>query len=506
LVDALVEIGDTVSEVVIALDQGSSSSRALAVNAKGRVIARAQYPVESFFPKPGWVEHDPAELSRTLERALDDVLEKVPKSARIVGVGIAAQRSTVVLWDAKTGRPACMAPSWMDGRASEIIAPLQSRQTEIHEKTGLYATPFYSAPKIRYLLDHEPKARALAEEGRLRIGPVTTYLLWKLTGGDVFRVDPALAQRMLLFNIQEGDWDNDMLALFNIPRAALPDVAPTTGDWGELKRKGREMRVLAVMGDQQSAAFGQGGDVEGLGVLNYGTGAFFLLHTGEKRHHIPGLLTSVAWQRKDRPTSYFLEGTVHAAGTSFEWLKTLGLLSNSKAVDQACRKSTHRLWALQAIGGLGAPRWDYKTPTTFMGLQAKTRSEDIVRGVTESIALLVSDIVRAVRGKGLKVEHLRASGGLAKVDYLLQFQSDILQQRITRLQESEATALGAASMAAEVAGMPWADDLRSGAGEIVFEPAIDEQAAAAHLSAWTVFAEGQRKLAAELDKLGAFSS
>lgn len=490
------------SDVVIALDQGSSSSRALAFNEKGKVIARAQYPVKMSHPKPGFVEHDPLELARSLERALDDVLAALSSKDRVAALGFASQRSTVVLWDAESGKPVVPALSWMDGRAGNVVAKLSDRQEDVHERTGLYLTPFYSAPKVRHVLDHEPKARVLLEEGRLRIGPVSSYVLWRLSKGEVFATDPAMAQRMLLYNIRTGVWDERLLAMFGIPKECLPAVVPTAGSWAVIARKRRKLPLLAVMGDQQSAAYGQ--DVgEGVGVLNYGTGAFLLLHTGEKLHRIPGILTSVAWQKHGRPPSFFLEGTVHAVGTSFEWLrKNLGLLKNVKGVDAACRKSTHRVWALQAIGGLGAPRWDYKTPTVYMGLLSKTRPEDLVRGVTESIAFLISDIAAAISGAGLAIRELRASGGLARVDWLLQFQSDILQSRILRLRESEATAKGAAAMAAEEARLPWAANLRGGKFDAEFRPRMERQAAQKLLRGWRVFAEGQRELAASLRGLG----
>ncbi|MFH2203205.1 MAG: FGGY family carbohydrate kinase [Elusimicrobiota bacterium] len=490
-------------QVVVSLDQGSSSSRVLAFDSRGKAVARAQRAVKMRFPKPGWVEQDPESLVRTLETSLDEVLAELGPRTEIAAVGFAAQRSTIVLWDAKTGRPLLPAFSWMDGRAASVVAGLMDRQHDVHRRTGLYLTPYYSAPKIRWALDRDSKLRALADKGRLRIGPITTYALWKWTRGEVFAVDPAMAQRMLLFNIESGDWDDTLLALFAIPREALPEIVPTTGPWAAIRRKGRVLRLGAVMGDQQSAAYGQGGGVSGSGVLNYGTGAFFLLHTGERLHHIPGILTSVAWQRGGRRRSYFLEGTVHAAGTSYGWLKdNLGLLPDVRAVDAACRRSTQRIFALQAIGGLGAPRWDYDTPTVLMGLDSNTRPEDVVRGVTESLAFFIADIVDAIRTKGIEVRSLRASGGLASIHYLLQFQADMLRQPIVRLREQEATALGVASMAAQEAGLPWAERLCGGGRDREFRPAMPAQEADALLKAWRLFVECQRKTAAELRALG----
>ena len=496
------------SQVVIALDQGSSSSRALAFNEHGRVVARARFPVRTAYPKPGWVEHDAADLASTLERSLDAVLAALPPTTEVVAAGLAAQRSTVVLWDVRTGRPAAPAPSWMDARAAELVAPMAARkelQHEVHAKTGLYLTPYYSAPKIMHMLEHEPKARALADDGRLRIGPVSSYILWRLSKGEVFRTDPAMAQRMLLFDIRKSRWDEGLCSMFGVPPESLPRLAPNAGLWCEIRRGRRRFPILAVMGDQQSAALGQGGSEPGIGVLNYGTGAFFLLHTGQRCPRVPGLLTSVAWQRRRGPVCYFLEGTVHAAGTSFDWLKRyLGLLRDVRRVDSVCRKSTHRVLALQSIGGLGAPRWDYRTPTVFMGLRSKTRPEDIVRGVTESIAFLISDIVEAVRKSGHQVRELRASGGLARIDHLLQFQADLLQQKVSRLGEREATALGVASLAAEEADVPWAEALRTERVDTEFLPCMDPAKAIKLGKGWRKFVSAQQELSQSLSRLGVF--
>ncbi|HVE13396.1 MAG TPA: FGGY family carbohydrate kinase, partial [Elusimicrobiota bacterium] len=364
------------SELVLALDQGSSSSRALAFDARGRVAARAQFPVRTFFPRPGWVEHDAEDLFRTQARALDRVLAAIPARARVLGLGLAAQRSTIVLWDSRTGKPVCRAPSWQDARAAAAVAGLASRRDEVHEKTGLYPTPFYSAPKIRFLLDSNAAARRLLEAGRLRIGPVSTYILWRLSEGRIFACDPTMAQRTLLFDIRRGDWDPSLLGFFAIPRAALPALAPTMGPLGSIERSGRKVPVLAAVGDQQAAAAALGSR-PGLGVLNLGTGAFFLLNTGTDLRRVPGLLSSVAWRKAGEPCRYLLEGTVHAVGTSLEWLRQLGLLADPRRADAACRRSKQRLWALSAIGGLGAPRWDYSTPSAFWGLDARTRPEDL---------------------------------------------------------------------------------------------------------------------------------
>jgi len=490
-------------DCVIALDQGSSSTRALAVTERGRVAAMARRAVKTFRPRPGFVEHDAEQLARTAESALDEVLGRLSRKTSVAGLAIASQRSTVVFWDARTGKAAAPALSWQDGRAAGLLAPLLERRREIHERTGLYLTPYYSAPKIRFMLDSEPALKRLADAGRLRVGPVTTYLLWRLTRGEVFATDPTMAQRMLLLDLPTMNWDEALLALFGVPREALPKVRPTCGECAVLSRKGRKFPVLASIGDQQAAAAGQGADKAGCGVLNYGTGAFYLQHAGTRALRVPGLLTTIALQRRNAAPEFFLEGTVHAAGTAYSWLRdNFGLLKDVRKVDGLCRKSKERVWALHAIGGLGAPRWDYRTPTVWLGLSERTKPADIVRGVTESLAFLVCDIVAAVQGAGLEPATLKASGGMARIDALLQFQANLLRKPIHRLLESEATAFGAAYLAAQEAGRPWAGALLGSGADKEFSPLMSEEEASRLRAAWRVFVSAQQQLGAQMRELG----
>ncbi|MBI5596679.1 MAG: glycerol kinase [Elusimicrobia bacterium] len=492
-------------QVVIALDQGSSSSRALAFDERGRTAAWAQRPVRTRYPSPGRVEHDAMDLARTLEGALDTALDALPRATEEAALGLSCQRSTVVLWDADSGKPVLPAPSWQDARAAAWLAPLagdRDLQERVHAKTGLYLNPYYSAPKVRMLLEESAEARRLAASGRLRIGPVSTWVLWRLSKGEVFRADPTMAQRTLLFNLTTGDWDDELLSLFGVPRACLPALGPTAGDFGSFTRRGRTLRVTACIGDQQAAALGQGADEPGAGVLNYGTGAFFLLHTGTRLARVPGLLTSAAWQKAGEPCRYFLEGTVHAAGTSLDWLKThLGLLDDPRRADAACRRSRRRILALPAIGGLGAPRWDYRTPTVFWGLAQDASKDDIVRGVVEGLAFLIADGVAAARAAGHAPSSFKAGGGLAALDHLVRFQADLLQQPLARLKEREATALGAASLAAEAAGLPWHGALRAQKAGKVFKPTMAAEEARRLHGAWDRFVRAQQELAREIGPL-----
>ena len=269
---------------VIALDQGSSSSRALRFGRRGRITGHAQFALKSSMPAAGWLEHDPDQLWSSQKKALQAVLSD---GGRPEALAVAAQRSTVIFWDASHGKTAGPAISWQDGRAAALIQPLQRLQPMVHDRTGLYLTPFYSAPKIAWALKNNDAVRRLADAGRLRIGSVATYLVWKLTEGEVFATDPSHAQRSLLFDIDRLAWDQELCGAFGVPRDFLPEIRPSGGDWGGYHWKGARIPIRAVIGDQQAAALGLGASSEGEAALNYGTGAFLLLNTGEKRPRIP---------------------------------------------------------------------------------------------------------------------------------------------------------------------------------------------------------------------------
>jgi glycerol kinase len=485
-------------DLLLALDQGSSSSRAVLFDLKGRIVALAQRPVRTKRPKAGWAEHDPLELARTLEAALDAVLGKIGPRDRVLAAGLAVQRSTIVFCEKGTFKPAAPAPSWMDGRASEFTAPLQERQGEIHGLSGLYATPYYSAPKIRWFLDREPKVRALADSGRLLCAPVSTFIAARLTKGAVVAADPTCAQRTLLMNLETAAWDPGLLALFGLSAEILPSIRSSAGDWGVIERKGRKIPLLATVGDQQSAAIGLGASEEGDAVANYGTGAFLLRHTGPRPERAPGLLASSA-ATIGALRGYYLEGTVHAAGTSFEWLKdNLGLMKDARAIDEAFKRSKKRVLMLPAIGGLGAPRWDYKTKTAFFGLDSQTTKHDLVRATAEGLCMLLADAAAVMTAAGSPVTRARVAGGLSRSDAMMAFQADALGAVLERRKEVEATALGAAILAAKAAGLPEPEKMADARVEKSFAPKSDETARAKRRSDWTAFVESTQRLSREI--------
>lgn len=485
-------------DLLLALDQGSSSSRAVLFDLKGRIVALAQRPVKTKRPKAGWAEHDPLELARTLEASLDQVLSKLGPRDRVLAAGLAVQRSTIVFCEKGTFKPAAPAPSWMDGRAAEFVAPLQERQGEVHGLSGLYATPYYSAPKIRWFLDHDPKVRALADAGRLLCAPVSTFLAARLTKGVVVAADPTCAQRTLLMNLDTAAWDPGLLALFGLSAELLPSIRSSAGDWGLIERGGRTIPFLATVGDQQSAAIGLGAANEGDAVANYGTGAFLLRHTGPRPERAPGLLASAAATVGDL-RGYYLEGTVHAAGTSFEWLKdNLGLMKDAKAIDEAFKKSKRRVLMLPAIGGLGAPRWDYKTKTAFFGLDSQTTKHDLVRATAEGLCMLLADAAAVMTASGSPVTRARVAGGLSRADAMMSFQADALGATLERRKEVEATALGAAILAAKAAGLPDPEKMADARVEKTFAPKSDEQTRSRRRAEWTGFVEATQRLSREI--------
>lgn len=485
-------------DLIVALDQGSSSSRAVVFDLKGRVVALASRPVKTHRPKAGWAEHDANELASTLEASLDAVLSKLGPKDRVLGAGLAVQRSTIVFCDRATFKPVAPAPSWMDGRAAEFVAGLQDRQGEVHGLSGLYATPYYSAPKIRWFLDRAPKVRALADAGQLLCAPVSTFVAARLTKGAVVAADPTCAQRTLLMNLDTMSWDAGLLALLGLSAEILPSIRPSSGDWGVIERKGRKFPLLATVGDQQSAAIGLGASSEGEAVANYGTGAFLLRHTGPRPERAPGLLASAA-ATSGALRGYYLEGTVHAAGTSFEWLRdNLGLMKDAKAIDAAFKRSKRRVLALPAIGGLGAPRWDYKTKTAFFGLDSQTTGDDLVRAVAEGLCMLLADAAAVMTAAGSPVTRARVAGGLSRSDAMMSFQADALGAVLQRRKEVEATALGAAILAAKAAGISDADKMSDARVEKTFSPKSDETARAKRRAEWTAFVESTQRLSREV--------
>ena len=435
---------------IISLDQGSSSSRALVFDSQGRVIARAARAVNTIRPQEGLSEFDGWELLQGQLACLQEVLQQI-NAQEVIAISVATQRSTVVFWDRLTGKPLAPVLSWQDGRAQSQSAQADLPQEAVHNLTGLYKTPFYSAAKIAWVLQNIPSVRQAETEGRLCVGPVASYLIWHLTNGRVFACDPTLAQRTLLFNISSLNWEPQLLNAFGIRREILPNIKRTCDDYGTYANDGLSIPIRVCVGDQQ-AALKALRMVSGGACINYGTGAFFMRHTGTQCHLLPGLLTSVGTQTANG-CEYLLEGPVHACATLFAWLNEIGISCSADEIDFWCEQAKKPVQFLPALGGLGAPYWDFNASAVFAGFSPLTKKADVVLGVVEGLSCLLADIVFYAERYGIKSSDIKVTGGLSKNKSLLRAQADILQMRLLPCAEVEGTAVGAALLAAEDMGL-----------------------------------------------------
>lgn len=437
------------NKIILALDQGSSSSRVLAFDGQGKVVARSSRALDTLRPSVGLAEFDAGQLLQGQVSALQEVLQQTA-AQEIAAISVATQRSTVVFWDRLSGNSLAPALSWQDGRAQQETAIVNLPQEAIHQMTGLYKTPFYSAPKIMWTLKNVPQVRQAAEEGRLCIGPVGSYIIWHLTGGKVFACDPTLAQRTLLFNISTLNWDHALLEAFGVKREWLPQLKRTVDDYGFYEYQGRHIPICACVGDQQ-ASLRALRVVSGGACINYGTGAFFMRNTGHQCHFLPGLLTSVGAQDSSG-CEYLLEGPVNACSTLFAWLNEIGFSCSVEEIDVLCEKATQPVQFLPALGGLGAPYWDFSLSPVLSGFSPRTQKADVLAGVVDGLAALLADIIFYAERYGIKSTEIKVSGGLSKSRALLRAQADILQMRLLPCVEAESTAAGAAMLAAQGVG------------------------------------------------------
>ncbi len=446
---------------LLALDQGTTSSRALVVAADGRVVGRGTRELTQFFPHPGWVEHDAEEIfAGTVAAARDAIAEAgVTPDA----IGITNQRETVVLWDRATGRPLDRAIVWQDRRTTARCAALRAAgQAEaIHEVTGLVPDPYFSATKLEWLLQHKPRD-AQAHPERLAAGTIDTWLIWKLTNGAVHATDPTNASRTMLYDINTMEWSEQLGALFGVPRSILPEVRASSGDFGIAASEhfGMEIPICGVAGDQQAALFGQGCWESGMSKNTYGTGAFMLLHTGSKRPvGGQGILTTIACDARGRP-AYALEAGIFVAGAAVQWLRDgLGLLKTSAESEAMARsvEGTDGVYFVPALTGLGAPSWEPDARGTIVGLTRGTTRAHLVRAALEAMAYGTADLLDAMRGaSGASLDVLRVDGGATLNDWLMQFQADVLGVPVERPDVIETTAMGAAGLAGIAAGV-WPD-------------------------------------------------
>ncbi|MCR6666149.1 MAG: glycerol kinase GlpK [Methyloversatilis sp.] len=447
---------------ILALDQGTTSSRALVFDAAGRVVAMAQRELPQSYPQPGWVEHDALRIwTDTLACAQEALLRAAVKADGIAAIGITNQRETVLLWERATGTPLAPAIVWQDRRTADICDRLRADGHEdfVRHRTGLVLDPYFSASKIAWLLDHVPGARERAERGELGCGTMDSWLVWQLTAGRRHLTDLTNASRTQLLDIRSGRWDDDLLTLFRVPRALLPEIVPSSGMLAETEPTlfGRALPVSGIAGDQQAALYGQGCSTPGLAKNTYGTGCFMLMHTG--RHAIVsrhGLLTTCAAQTADG-IEYALEGSVFVTGALVQWLRDgLGLIARSCDVEAlaASVPDSGGVTVVPAFTGLGAPHWSAAARGTMFGLSRGTMRAHIARAALESIALQTLDVMRAMEADaGAALRELRVDGGGTANALLMQMQADLLGCTVRVAPTQETTALGAALLAARGCGV-----------------------------------------------------
>ena len=444
---------------ILALDQGTTSSRAILFDHAGTAVARAQQEFTQHFPKPGWVEHDPEEIWGSQLATAKAVLRDAKVDARqIAGIGITNQRETTIVWDRKTGDAICNAIVWQDRRTADVCDRLRKDKVDtlIRKKSGLILDAYFSATKLQWILKHVKGAKQRARRGELAFGTVDSWLLWKLTEGRVHATDPSNACRTMLFDIHKGRWDDKLLQLFDVPHEVLPEVRSSSEVFGHTSLLGGEIPIAGIAGDQSAALFGQMCHRPGMVKNTYGTGCFMLMHTGDKPMMSKNsLLTSVAWKINGR-TEYALEGSIFIAGAVVQWLRDgLGILRNSADVESlaATVPDTGGVVVVPAFAGLGAPHWDAWARGLMIGLTRGTTSAHIARAALESIAFQVTDVLNAMQADaGLKVRELRVDGGAAANNLLMQFQADLLGVPVVRPVVLETTALGAAYLAGLAVG------------------------------------------------------
>jgi glycerol kinase len=478
---------------VLALDQGTTSSRALVFDREGTVRGSAQQEFRQIFPHPGWVEHDATEIWATQSGVLHEALAKAGVGAGdIAAIGITNQRETTVLWDRRTGRPVAHAIVWQDRRTAPYCDELRAagHAPMIARKTGLVLDAYFSGTKLKWLLDHVPGARARAADGELAFGTIDSWLVWNLTGGREHVTDPSNASRTLLYDIHRGDWDDELLALFDVPRAVLPRLVPSSGVVATAPLGGVDVPIAGIAGDQQAALFGQACHAPGLAKNTYGTGCFLLLNTGTRAVASQNnLLTTVAWERAGQ-RDYALEGSVFIGGAVVQWLRD-GLRIIRTAADigplAASVPDNGGVYLVPAFAGLGAPHWDAYARGAVFGLTRGATGGHLARAALEAIAFQSADVLAAMqKDAGLTLTELRVDGGATASDLLMQFQADLLGVPVVRPKVLETTALGAGYLAGLAVGY-WTDPADVAANWKIdrsFEPSMPRDRVAELTAGW----------------------
>ena len=483
---------------ILALDQGTTSSRAILFDTKGNAVVKAQYPLTQIYPRPGWVEHDPVEIMNTQFHALAEVYEKSGISpTEIAAIGITNQRETTILWEKETGKPVSNAICWQCRRTADICDELTARGlgSFIQEKTGLIIDPYFSGTKLKWLLDRDPDLRRRAENGELLFGTVDTWLIWQLTGGKVHVTDVSNASRTMLMDTEKLCWDPEILRILDIPEPLLPRLVSNSEIYGTVAPHPgfpdlAGIPICAAVGDQQAALFGQGCLTPGMAKNTYGTGCFTLMNLGSRRvRSESGLVTTVGWQLRGE-TVYVLEGSVFNAGSAIQWLRDgAGVVTTAHETDILAEKAADNqgVYFVPAFTGLGAPYWDPDARGCFFGLTRGTDKSVLCRAVLEAIAYEVADLVHTMdKDTGSPITELRVDGGASVSDFMMQFQADLLHVPVDRPQNVETTAFGAAALAGLAAGV-WSGPEELSAlrrSERKFTPSMEETQRQALYGRW----------------------
>ena len=447
---------------ILAIDQGTTSSRSIIFSPKGAIVAIAQQEFSQKYPKDGWVEHDPEEIWESVKTTLTTVFDKCALSpADIASIGITNQRETTLVWNKSTGKPIYPAIVWQDRRTAEQCRQLSEDESlveHITESTGLLLDPYFSATKIAWILDNVEGARAQADNGELLFGTVDTFLIWRLTNGQAHKTDATNASRTMLFNINQQCWDDKLLAAFNIPKAMLPDVMDCAADFGTVDETllGKAIPIQGVAGDQQSALVGQACFEKGMAKSTYGTGCFMILNTGDKPLQSKNRLLTTVGYRLNGKTTYALEGSIFMAGATVQWLrdglKLIDDAAESEALAQRARQD-NGVFLVPAFTGLGAPYWDPDARGAILGLTRDTGISEIVAAGLQSVCYQTKDLQKAMESDGARPTTIRVDGGMSRNDWVMGFLSDILGAEVERPEITETTALGAAFLAGLQAGI-----------------------------------------------------
>lgn len=483
-------------QYILAIDQGTTSSRAILFDHKGRIAGMAQREFGQIFPEPGWVEHNPREIMTSVLSTITEVMNNAQvDAAAIAGIGITNQRETAVVWDKATGQPIHNAIVWQSRQTRDICDQLQADGYEdmVRDKTGLLIDAYFSGTKVKWILDKVDGARERAKKGELLFGTIDSWLIWNLTGGKVHVTDVTNASRTLMYNIHDLCWDDELLAMLDVPRAMLPEVRSSSEIYGKTQGQyffGHEVPIAGIAGDQQAALFGQACFETGMAKNTYGTGCFVLMNTGDKAVKSKnGLLTTIAWGI-DGKVEYALEGSIFVAGSVIQWLRDglrmLGKASDSEAYAERAGDNDG-VYFVPAFVGLGAPYWRSDVRGAVFGLSRGTTKEHFVRAAVESMAYQTRDVLSAMQAdSGIELKELRADGGAIANDFMAQFQSDILGAPVLRPEVPETTALGAAYLAGLATGF-WSsreEIAKQWAVDRTFEPHMPEERREALYAGW----------------------